>query len=72
MNKMNKMELYNEWQRLSKLAKEAHDSFDKAHRKWIKSDMSTENETHKKNEAKQHLIKIRSEAGEIYEKYEAA
>lgn len=69
---MNKMELYSEWQRLSKLAKEAHDDFDKAHHQYYTSDINNESERgNRLNERRQHLIEIRAKAGEIYDKYEA-
>ncbi len=68
-----KSDLYTEWQRLSKLAKEVHDDFDKAHHQWITSNVNNEIETRKRlDEIKQHLIKIRIETGEIYDKYEIA
>lgn len=70
--KMNKMELYNEWQRLSKLAKVAHDNFDKAHHQYYHSGVSTGTSFDLMTETKQRLIKLRMETGEIYDKYEAA
>lgn len=63
--------LYTEWQRLSKLAKELHDDFDEDHHRWITSDneVETRERLAELNETKQHLIKIRTKAGETYDKY---